>query len=123
MTDPKDALEEARAPGEPGLLATDEFYRALADESRRRVVACLLDREESTVDELAELLCGWEATDGTMVSPDRYEEIRIELYHNHLPCLDDAGLVSYDRSAGVVEPEPIPKLVERLVRHSVGAEA
>jgi hypothetical protein len=82
------------------LLADDEFYRALSARSRRRVLAHLVECEESTVGELAEVLCGWEATAGEMVTPERYRRVRTELVHIHIPRLADAGLVSYDRETG-----------------------
>lgn len=31
---------------------------------------------------------------------------KLELYHNHLPKLDDAGLIEWDREEGVVEKGP-----------------
>ncbi|WP_425487792.1 DUF7344 domain-containing protein [Natronomonas salina] len=37
------------------------------------------------------------------VAGDRRQRIAIELYHVHLPRLDDAGLVSFDPASKLVE--------------------
>lgn len=72
----------------------DELHRVLSWQLCRRTLTYLLENNESTVDELAEVLCGWEAADG-VVSAERYRQIRITLHHQHLPRLAMAGLVRY----------------------------
>lgn len=87
-----------------GPFTTREFYRALAERPRRRVMAYLLEHQETTRAELADVLSGWEATEdeGTMTTPERREEITVRLHHVHLPKLADAGLITYDQADGRV---------------------
>lgn len=73
----------------------DEILRLLADSRRRRIVAVLEARDENRIriDELRSRLNYEE------VPADRW---RRELYHVHLPMLDDIGLIEYDRRDGMV---------------------
>lgn len=106
----------------PDRFADDRFYRALAAQPRRRTLGHLLACDRCTVDELVDVLCGWEATTDRVVGPERALQYRIELIHRHLPVLEAAGLVSYDRSTDEVAVEPLAESVERLVRRSIEAE-
>lgn len=75
----------------PSRLGEDQFYRALASHHRRRALYYLLETTDSTVEELATVLSGWEAaTTGTIQSPADRSAIRLELVHSHLPQLADA---------------------------------
>lgn len=110
-------------PNEPSRrLADDQFYRALAARPRRHVLAHLLAREECSVQELVDVLCGWETTNGQVVDAARAEQLHIELIHRHLPLLEEASLLSYDRHANEVAVASVSPQVERLVRESVEAE-
>jgi DNA-binding transcriptional ArsR family regulator len=107
----------------PSRLADDQFYRALAATPRRRLLSVLLDGEERTVDELATVLAGWDATDsGGMATPEDHERVAVELVHAHLPLLDDAGLVAHDRDDDTVSLEGVEPAVDDLIRRSVEAE-
>ncbi|ELY68128.1 hypothetical protein C489_09000 [Natrinema versiforme JCM 10478] len=54
------------------------------------------------------------APEADSTGPDR-ERVETELRHVHLPKLDDAGLVDYDRQSGVVHIDR-ETTVERLER-------
>lgn len=117
-------LTESSTDDPPRSLSQDQFYRALAVTRRRRLLGHLLDEREQTVEELATVLTGWEATDeGTMATPADHRQLVTELVHVHLPLLDDAGLVSYDQSAATVEIEPLHPEVTALLRRSLDAES
>lgn len=111
------------AEGEPPpRFADDRFYRALASQHRRRVLQYLLEENDSTVEEIATVLSGWEATTtATMQTPADRSEVLIDLTHNHLPRLADAGLVAYDPDTGSVRLESLHPQVEGLIRRSAGA--
>lgn len=64
----------------------DGVVRALADGSRRRILTAL--REEKHVDPFP----------GDGDEPDR----ALRLHHVHLPLMEEAGLVEWDRDTGVV---------------------
>ena len=113
-----DELEEVVA---PAYFADDEFYRALAARPRRRLLGYLLEAETSTIGGLADVLCGWEATE-PMVGPERHEQFRMALTHSHLPCLADAGLLQYDREEGTVELADLPPSVRDVIHRGIAAE-
>lgn len=117
--DPPD--ERGRGEVSP-LLAEDEFYLALAARTRRRVLGYLLERDRATVDELAEVLSGWETTPGAPVASDTYPQYHIALHHIHLPHLADVGLVTYDRQEGHVSPANLDDPIGEIVRWSLEAE-
>lgn len=106
-------------------LADDALYRALASTARRRLLAVLRSEGGGTsVDELATLLCAWDATSaGTMGTPRDRDRLLVALTHVHLPQLDTIGLVEYDRDSGTVAPRPLDPGVEELVHRSVDAES
>lgn len=100
-------------------FASDGFYRALAEQSRRRILFSLLEDEQSTAEDLAELLYGWATTSGEQVT---YDQIRLELYHSHLPKLAASGLVEFDPETGAVERAELAEEIRAVIRHSIAAE-
>jgi hypothetical protein len=121
MNEEEHGRSEDRGPDSPALFGTDTFYSALAADSRRRVLAHLLERQETTVDELVDVLCGWEVDTGEMLGPETRDRIEIALRHNHLPQLVDAELVTVDWAAETVEIAALPVPVRNLIRRSVDA--
>lgn len=99
-----------------------EMHRALASTVRRRVLGLVLDDpREWSREELAAALVEWERT-ATVDSPmlaDR-DHLLLVLHHDHLPRLDEAGLLSYDAEDGIVTPEPMDDAVKRAVRRASG---
>ncbi|MCU4972071.1 ArsR family transcriptional regulator [Halobacteria archaeon AArc-m2/3/4] len=86
----------------------DESLRVLADVQRRRILDELLtpslqaDGGEETIYPLEEFP----------------EEHQIELYHNHLPLLAEAGFIDWNQNTGAVTRGPrfneISPLLERI---------
>lgn len=104
-------------------LSDDELYRALSARRRRRILYLLFIEEEATVDKIATVLAGWDATEtGTMVTPDERTEVVLELRHVHLPRLADAGFVTVDSDDDTVELLPIDDAVVDLICQSVESE-
>lgn len=126
MGEPRDDPDRRNRAAEeplPSRLATDQFYSALSASHRRRLLYYLSNAEESTVEELASVLSGWEVTrTGTMHTAADRSAIHIQLHHNHLPRLADAGLVDYDADAGTVRLAPLDPRVTEIIRQSVEAE-
>jgi len=76
----------------------DERHRLLADEERRAVIDVLDDRTGAvSMSDLADDVA--RESDG---DSDR-RNVEIQLHHTHLPMFEDAGLVAYDRDAGLVD--------------------
>ncbi|MFC6954587.1 DUF7344 domain-containing protein [Halorubellus litoreus] len=106
----------------PGLDAGT--HRALSSAVRRRVLDLVLDDpREWSRGELATALVEWERN-ATVESatPANRDHLLILLHHDHLPHLDDAGLLSYDPEDGIVTPEPMDDAVKRAVRRATGDE-
>lgn len=109
--------------GETVGVADDDLYRAFGARARRRLLYLLSHEGECSVNELAVMLTGWDATDaGRVRDADTYMRLRTELIHSHLPLLDDVGLVSYDPEEMVVAIEPLEPTVEALLAESIAAE-
>lgn len=121
----EDRHQEDQVPEEdpPLQLAEDQFYQALAALQRRRVLYYLLAEEESTVEELATVLGGWNATDtGTMHTSEKWLELRLDLFHNHLPLLAAAELIDYDPDDESVQLASLHPQVTDIIHWSVEAE-
>ena len=91
----------------------DLLFRAVADSTRRRLLAVLSTEPEISVAELTDVLVGAASTTDGPVGPDDRKRVAVELRHTHLPLLADAGLLTHD--GGVVRrtesPEPVADLV------------
>lgn len=119
-SDPPGASGSGECSPSVGLDA--ETHRALASPVRRRVLDLVLDdpREWSRA-ELATALAEWDrVTTGASTQPTDRDHLLLVLHHDHLPQLDDAGLLSYDHEGGIVSPEPVDDAVVRAVRRAIG---
>lgn len=104
----------------PSRLTDDAFFQALSVERRRRLLVYLLEEDRTTVDELASMLAGWEATEeATMGSPDAQRQIRTTLVHQHLPALKEADLLDYSRESGDVSLGRIDEAAAEVLLESV----
>lgn len=93
----------------------DALFRALANDKRRRLLTVLDDQEPTGLDDLTDVLVGWETTIDGPAGPDEWAQVKIELVHAHLPLLSDAGLVVHDTEADEVSLESLATPVESLV--------
>lgn len=119
MTPSDTRLPSSGKEAAPAVFASDEFYRALTAAPRRRILFHLLEHEQSTIEELADLLYGWELrTD----EHSTYDGVRAQLYHTHLPRLAASDLVAFDSETGHVECLDVPEAVRILVHKSIAAE-
>ena len=90
-------------------LTISDLHGVLAVE-RRRLVLDILTGIITTVElkELAMVIAeredGIDAADGEII-----ERVTIGLHHNHLPRLDDAGLIGYDPDSHTVNPTNLRK--------------
>ncbi|WP_227133085.1 DUF7344 domain-containing protein [Halorubellus salinus] len=101
-----------------------ETHRALGSTVRRRVLDLVLDDpREWSRGELATELVEWDRTaTGASAQPPSRDHLLLVLHHDHLPRLDDAGLLSYDPEDGIVSPEPVDDAVVRAVRQATDHE-
>ncbi|SDF38662.1 hypothetical protein SAMN04488067_10425 [Halorubrum xinjiangense] len=73
-------------------IPTSDPAAAVAASERKRVVAGLADGVVETVADLR--------------VRGRADEIAAELRETHLPALEEAGYIEWDREAGTIEPGP-----------------
>lgn len=102
---------------EPSL---DTVFGLLANRRRRYVLYYLADEDEETVvrvEEVAAQIASWEREWNATASEDAAARrtVRIDLHHNHLPRLDDAGLIEYDARTETIRNWATPTL-EQWVR-------
>jgi hypothetical protein len=86
----------------------DRLFEALRHPCRRRILLLVgdLDRGERAELSLEDVAAG---------ERDR-DSLRTELHHRHLPKLDDAGYVGWDRETGRIRRGPRFEAVADLVR-------
>jgi hypothetical protein len=77
---------------------SDEAFRALSNATRRRVLEVLYEHD-SPIDLDAR-------PDNLGIYEDTPESFEIALHHKHLPKLDDAGFIDWDREQGTVTKGP-----------------
>ena len=95
-------------------LTMDAAFRLLSDRRRRYVLYHLRDVERvTTLDALTEQVAHWEGTGRD--ADANAERIAVSLVHNHLPKLEESGVVEYDRRQGdVVTAEQFDEVVSLL---------
>ncbi len=96
-------------PSEPAVeVSEDELFEVLANQ-RRRFAVHLLKREEESMEigRMAEQIAAWE-NDVSMAEITGTERKRVytALQQSHLPKMDQAGVVEFNKSRGVIAPTP-----------------
>jgi hypothetical protein len=92
-------------PAEDPLTADEVFH--LLQAKRRRLVLHYLRGQDGPVEmrEAAEQVAAWEYdTAREALRSQERQRVYIALYQDHLPALDDAGVVDYDKPRGTLEP-------------------
>ncbi|WP_312907039.1 DUF7344 domain-containing protein [Natronosalvus caseinilyticus] len=95
-------------------ISTDTAIHIVANQRRRSVLTQLIENERNDVglDVLAKHLSP-ENPPPDSVETANSERLLLDLYHNHLPKLEDAGLVEYDDRTETVRYHPNER-VEKL---------
>lgn len=78
-----------------------DVFTIVADPDRRQILRTVLDDGgRTTVDDLSTRLVRNRRASGDV---NELERTKIELIHNHLPRLQDHGVIEYDRESGRVD--------------------
>jgi hypothetical protein len=86
-------------------LTKDDVFEVLYNRRRREVLSYMREHDGTTsVSDLAEYIAAKE-NDTTVQQLSSYDRKRVYvgLYQNHLPMMDDVGVVEYDKNRGTVE--------------------
>ena len=87
-------------------VVEDEVYDVLANRQRRRIISILQDAGEPlALADIAIELAEREGLEGEEMW-EQAHRFRINLYHWHLPKLDEADVVGYDEERGVAWDSP-----------------
>jgi len=73
-------------------LSLDDIFEILSDRNRRRVLVDVLDHDASTALDVGD----WDAADQGVM-----------LRHDHLPKLEEAGFIEWDREEDAVREGPM----------------
>jgi len=98
------------SPGELDLdISLDIAFELLKNERRRLVVAHLGSAEgTATLDKVARHVAQdeYEVPEGQRLDSQDRKRVYIGLYQCHLPKLDDAGVIDFNKDRGVIAPTP-----------------
>lgn len=85
-------------------LAKDEVFFLLKNERRRAVIEYLLDQEGTAKfdDLVVDIAAREKDKDADQISYKERKSVHTSLYQSHLPKLQEAGVVEYDRRSGSV---------------------
>ncbi|ELY93217.1 hypothetical protein C482_19646 [Natrialba chahannaoensis JCM 10990] len=89
--------------------AVDSAFDLLASERRRQFLTVMMTHEEAiTLPDVAEEVAVRETGEPvTELSAQCVANVYISLYHDHLPRLVDAGLITYDQERDLVQPAAV----------------
>lgn len=85
-------------------LSQDVVFDILSSPRRRYVLYYLRNESDSIeLTELAEHVAAWEnETEPASLTEQERKRVYVSLYQTHIPRLDEAGLVHYDRESGEI---------------------
>jgi len=90
-------------------VSEDELFDVLANQ-RRRFAVHLLKREDEdrvAIGDMAEQIAAWEnGIDTAEITGNERKRVYTALQQSHLPKMDEAGVVEFNKNRGVVEPTP-----------------
>jgi len=105
-------------------LTQDEIFEIL-NSARRRYVLYYLRRVDGGPVELTELarhIAAWEnETTVEGLTQQQEKRVYVSLYQSHIPKLDTAGVVSYDRDEGLVSIEDEASVIDGYLSSDTGS--
>lgn len=90
-------------------VSEDELFEVLANQRRRFAVHLLKKREDDAIaiGDMAEQIAAWEnGIDAAEITGNERKRVYTALQQSHLPKMDDAGVVEFNKDRGIVEPTP-----------------
>ncbi|WP_158059141.1 DUF7344 domain-containing protein [Halorussus halophilus] len=123
MTDDSVADDEQEQDRDESPSEIDETLSLLSDRYRRHALACLDGQPEPVpIERLTDEVAGREFQQPPdQVSMITRTEIATALHHNHLPKLEQAGIIVYDSNDGEVTKinikAPLTSFLDQVRRH------
>jgi DNA-binding transcriptional ArsR family regulator len=97
--------EQTQEQEDDSAVTEEEIFTTLSNQRRRYVVHALDDESEADIGSLAEQVAAWEYdVDVGELSHDERKRVYTSLQQNHLPKMDDAEIVEFDKDRGTVAP-------------------
>jgi DNA-binding transcriptional ArsR family regulator len=108
--------------GTMSATTLDACLKLISDRQRRKIIHHLRDETagETRVEGLVDHLHDSEAGGVAEARPDQ-NQLSIQLIHNHLPKLDDHGIIHYDQENKIVQYQPDEQI--ELVLDTLPSEA
>jgi hypothetical protein len=108
----------------PEDIEKDELFHLLQNERRRAVVRYLAGRDQTVkMRDVAEQVAAWEHdTTVRALTSDERQRVYIALYQSHLDTLDEAGVIDYNKSRGLVDPRPRLEYVAQYVERTTASD-
>jgi DNA-binding transcriptional ArsR family regulator len=100
-----------------GQSTIDRILSGLDDPRRRYVLYYLDEADDAYIEDVARQVAAWERDcDTDDVPAEARKRVEIQLYHVHLPMLEDLDLIDYDQRSGGVcfknPPDALPEFLE-----------
>lgn len=96
-------------------ITTDQLLEVLSDRTRR-IILDHLQKVDGNISDIGALIdCVGDHT-RTQISSSQRRNISAEIVHVHLPLLEEAGLVEYDKRSKSIRYYPHPVLEKWLVK-------
>lgn len=109
----------------PAVTDDADAWDLLRNRRRRQVIVAVAntdDGETTTTREVAERIAAYENDKPVSeLSSTEYKRIRIGIYQEHLPRLDDAGIIDYDQSRNTIEATETTEAAARLLATAHGS--
>ncbi|QCJ46278.1 hypothetical protein [Haloprofundus sp. MHR1] len=97
----------------------DEMFATLSDTYRRFVLYALLQFQQLSFEELADIVAGWtNAADWRPVTPEERDDVMLVLRHVHVPKLEAAGYVEYDDESDELVLDSLPASLYDLLTYA-----
>lgn len=99
-----------------GGHTVSEFLEMIGSKRRRYVLYALQEKKEATFEEIIERVATWETeTTSEELDEQTKQNIRINLYHSHLPKLEDSGIIKFDYQSGTISLRDLPDTTEKFI--------
>lgn len=102
---------------------SDDVFTAMQHRNRRYTLYFLLEHDSTSLAELTDVVTGWtHVGEYGMVGQADWKRLYTALLHQHLPILEDADLLVFDRNEGSIERTEWSDPLFRIVRLAHNAE-